>query len=77
MRVFGTERCRARAVHWAFWHIVTFAWIANLGMHIGLTDMAMLRYAKNSWYGFYSAFGMYLGHYVAWIGAGRNGRCGG
>jgi cytosine permease len=56
-----------------FWHIVAFAWIANLGMHIGLTDMAMLRYGKNSWYGLYSAFGMYLGHYVAWIGAGVMG----
>jgi cytosine permease len=56
-----------------FWHMVFFAWICNLGMHIGLTDMAMFRYAKNSWYGFYSAFGMYLGHYIAWIAAGVMG----
>jgi NCS1 family nucleobase:cation symporter-1 len=52
---------------------MTFAWICNLGMHIGLTDMAIFRYARNSWYGLYSAFGMYLGHYVAWICAGVMG----
>jgi NCS1 family nucleobase:cation symporter-1 len=35
--------------------------------------MAILRYAKRVSYGFYSAFGMYLGHYLAWIGAGIMG----
>jgi len=56
-----------------FWHVVAFAWICNLAMHVGLSDMALLRYAKRSWYGLYSAFGMYLGHYVAWICAGVMG----
>ncbi|MFV1968821.1 MAG: cytosine permease [Pirellulaceae bacterium] len=56
-----------------FWHIAAFAWICNLGMHIGLTDMAVFRYAKRASYGLYSAFGMYLGHYVAWICAGIMG----
>ncbi len=56
-----------------FWHIVAFAWICNLAMHIGLSDMALLRYARRSWYGVFSAFGMYLGHYVAWICAGVMG----
>ncbi len=56
-----------------FLHIASFAWIANLGMHIGLSDMALFRYAKNAGYGFYSAFGMYLGHYLAWICAGIMG----
>jgi len=56
-----------------FWHIVSFAWICNLGMHIGLSDMALFRYAKKSWYGLYSSFGMLLGHYLAWICAGIMG----
>ncbi len=53
-----------------FWHIVAFAWVCNLAMHLGLSDMALFRYARRSWYGVYSAFGMYLGHYLAWICAG-------
>lgn len=52
------------------WHIMFFAWVANLAMHIGLSDMALFRYAKNWKYGFYSAFGMYLGHFLAWICSG-------
>lgn len=56
-----------------FLHIASFAWIANLAMHLGLSDMALFRYAKNASYGFYSAFGMYLGHYLAWICAGIMG----
>ncbi len=56
-----------------FWHIVAFAWICNLAMHLGLSDMALFRYARRPWYGLYSAFGMYLGHYVAWICAGIMG----
>jgi NCS1 family nucleobase:cation symporter-1 len=42
-------------------------------MHIGLSDMAIFRYAKKVSYGLYSAFGMYLGHYLAWICAGIMG----
>ena len=56
-----------------FWHIVSFAWICNLAMHVGLSDMALFRYAKKSWYGLYSSFGMFLGHYLAWICAGIMG----
>ncbi|WP_347245020.1 hypothetical protein [Thermogutta sp.] len=56
-----------------FWHIVFFAWICNLAMHLGLSDMAIFRYAKSAWYGLYSAFGMFLGHYLAWICAGIMG----
>ncbi len=56
-----------------FLHIVSFAWLCNLAMHLGLSDMALLRYAKRASYGFYSAFGMYLGHYLAWICAGIMG----
>ncbi len=56
-----------------FWHITAFAWICNLAMHMGLSDMAIFRYARSAGYGLYSAFGMILGHYVAWIAAGVMG----
>ncbi len=54
----------------SFWHVAMFAWICNQATHLGLTDMALFRYARRSSYGFYSAFGMYLGHYLSWICAG-------
>jgi NCS1 family nucleobase:cation symporter-1 len=57
----------------SFWHVVAFAWICNLAMHIGLSDMAIFRYARRASYGLFSAFGMFLGHYVAWIAAGIMG----
>ncbi len=56
-----------------FWHVAAFAWICNLATHIGLSDMALLRYARRASYGLYSAFGMYLGHYLSWICAGIMG----
>lgn len=56
-----------------FYHVAAFAWICNLAMHGGLSDMAILRYAKKASYGLYSAFGMFLGHYLAWICAGIMG----
>ncbi len=51
-------------------HILFFAWFCNLAMHIGLSDMALFRYARSWLYGLYSAFGMYLGHFLAWICSG-------
>jgi hypothetical protein len=51
-------------------HILFFAWFCNLAMHIGLSDMAIFRYAKRWIYGLYSAFGMYGGHFLAWICSG-------
>ncbi len=56
-----------------FWHIMFFAWFCNLATHIGLSDMALFRYARSWTYGFYSAFGMYLGHFFAWACAGIMG----
>lgn len=53
-----------------FWHVAFFAWFANMAMHIGMADMTILRYAKKWQYGFFSSFGMYLGHFVAWIASG-------
>lgn len=57
----------------AFAQVAAFAWICNLAMHAGLSDMAIFRYAKKKSYGLYSAFGMFLGHYLAWIFAGIMG----
>ena len=54
----------------SFWHVAMFAWICNQATHLGLTDMAIFRYAQRASYGFYSAFGMYLGHYLSWVCAG-------
>jgi NCS1 family nucleobase:cation symporter-1 len=57
----------------AFTQVAAFAWICNLAMHAGLSDMAIFRYAKKRSYGLYSAFGMFFGHYLAWIFAGIMG----
>jgi NCS1 family nucleobase:cation symporter-1 len=56
-----------------FWHVVAFAWICNLAMHGGMGDMTLFRFAKNAKYGYYSALGMFIGHYIAWICAGIMG----
>jgi cytosine permease len=53
-----------------FWHVLFFAWFCNLAMHVGLSDLALFRYAKRWTYGLYSAFGMYPGHMLAWICSG-------
>lgn len=53
-----------------FWHVLFFAWFVNMAMHIGMADLSILRYAKKWYYGFSSATGMYLGHYIAWLASG-------
>ncbi|HEX5167750.1 MAG TPA: hypothetical protein VFW11_01150 [Cyclobacteriaceae bacterium] len=53
-----------------FWHVMFFAWFCNMAMHIGMADMSLLRYAKKWQYGFSSAAGMFLGHFIAWIASG-------
>lgn len=55
------------------WHVAAFAWVANLAMHGSLGDMALLRYAKRTEYGYFSALGMFIGHFAAWIFAGVMG----
>ncbi len=52
------------------WHVVFFAWFCNLASHIGLSDMALFRYARHWGFGLYSAFGMYPGHMLAWLCSG-------
>ena len=56
-----------------FWKVAAFAWICNLGMHGALSDMAIFRFARKASYGLFSSFGMFLGHYLAWICAGLMG----
>lgn len=56
-----------------FWHVAAFAWICNLPMHGAMSDMTILRFARKSSYGYFSALGMFLGHYMAWICAGVMG----
>jgi purine-cytosine permease-like protein len=53
-----------------FWHVMFFAWFCNLAMHLGMSDLTIFRYAKRWQYGFATASGMYLGHFVAWIASG-------
>lgn len=53
-----------------FWHIMFFAWFVNMAMHIGMSDLSILRYAKKWYHGFSSASGMFLGHYIAWVASG-------
>ena len=55
---------------YGFWHIAFFAWVCNASFHLGLTDMATLRYAPNWKYGLFSAFGMFPGHFLAWMCSG-------
>lgn len=50
-----------------FWHVVFFAWFCNAAMHLGMADLSIFRYAKKWQYGFASAAGMFVGHYLAWI----------
>jgi purine-cytosine permease-like protein len=52
-----------------FWHVMFFAWFCNMAMHIGMSDLSVLRFAKKSWYGIASGTGMFLGHYLAWLAA--------
>jgi purine-cytosine permease-like protein len=53
-----------------FWHVMFFAWFVNMAMHIGMSDLSILRYAKKWYYGFSPASGMYVGHFLAWIASG-------
>lgn len=53
-----------------FWHVMFFAWFANMAMHIGMSDMSILRFAEKWQYGFSSATGMFFGHFLAWIASG-------
>jgi purine-cytosine permease-like protein len=53
-----------------FWHVMFFAWFANMAMHIGMSDMSILRFAEKWQHGFSSATGMFFGHFIAWMASG-------
>lgn len=55
---------------YTIWHVIGFAWLCNATQHIGMADLTIFRYAKSWKQGFASAFGMFLGHYMAWIASG-------
>jgi purine-cytosine permease-like protein len=40
-----------------------------MAMHIGMSDLSVLRFAKKTWYGLASGTGMFLGHFLAWLAA--------
>lgn len=56
-------------VKFGFWHVTFFAWFCNMAMHIGMSDLSVLRYARKSWYSISSGAGMYVGHFMAWLAA--------
>jgi purine-cytosine permease-like protein len=61
---------KAGQSQFTIWHVIFFSWVANAAMHLGMSDLTILRYARKWQYGFASAVGMFLGHYVAWIASG-------
>ena len=60
----------AGQMKYGFWSCVGFAWLCNISQHMGMGDVTIFRYAKKWYYGFASAFGMFIGHYIAWIASG-------
>ncbi|MEX0330716.1 MAG: cytosine permease [Puniceicoccaceae bacterium] len=52
-----------------FWSVVFFGWFCNAAMHVGMSDLSVFRFAKKESYGWATAAGMYVGHYMAWIAA--------
>ena len=51
----------------SFWGVVFFSWFCNAAMHLGMSDLSVLRFARSRSAGWAPAAGMFLGHYVAWI----------
>lgn len=56
-------------IKYTFWHVMCFAWFCNAAMHMGMSDMSIMRYADNNQVGWTPAGGAYLGHFMAWIAA--------
>ena len=56
-------------VKFTFWHVTFFAWFCNMAMHVGMSDLSVLRFAKKPWHAIASASGMYVGHFMAWLAA--------
>jgi purine-cytosine permease-like protein len=56
-------------IKFTFWHVMFFAWFCNMAMHVGMSDLSVLRFAKKPWYAVASGTGMFLGHFLAWLAA--------
>jgi nucleobase:cation symporter-1, NCS1 family len=56
-------------IKFTFWHVMFFAWFCNAAMHLGMSDMSILRYANKNSVGWTTGAGMYVGHFMAWIAA--------
>lgn len=69
-REIWTGKPLAGQSKFTFWHVMFFSWFVNIGMHLGMADLSILRYAKHWRAGMASASGMYLGHFLAWLCSG-------
>lgn len=67
MNLFELIKAPADGAKLGFWGVVAFSWFCNSAVHLGMSDLSVLRFARKSKYGWASAAGMFLGHYVAWI----------
>lgn len=56
-------------IKYTFWHVMLWSWFCNAAMHIGMSDLSVLRFANKASVGWTTAAGMYVGHYLAWIAA--------
>ena len=61
------------AVRLSWIHVAAFAWMCGFVYHVGLNDMSIFRYARRTCYGWVGLFGMFLGHFFAWVCAGVMG----
>lgn len=61
------------AVRLTWVHVAAFAWICGFVYHVGLNDMSIFRFARRRCYGWVGLYGMFLGHFFAWIAAGLMG----
>jgi len=53
-----------------FLTIILTAFVQDQFVHIGCVDLTLFRFARTASAGWQSAWGMYLGHFFLWIGAG-------
>jgi len=56
-------------IKYTFWHVLFWSWFCNGAMHIGMSDLSVMRFANKPSVGWTTAAGMYVGHYMAWIAA--------
>ncbi|MEP4596575.1 MAG: hypothetical protein ABJZ92_10245, partial [Cyclobacteriaceae bacterium] len=55
------------AIDFGIGKIIIFSWLCNGAMHFGMSDLSIMRFAKDERAGWGPAIGMFLGHYMAWI----------